>query len=156
MRGGEETPLEQLDDLMLIRVIQSEDHGSPRREAAQAELVARYRSVVVSCAARYRHSPESQDDLIQVGFVGLLNAINNFDPEAGSSLLAYARPCISGEIKRHFRDKRWQFHVRRSAQELRARLRAAQSDLAQQLFRVPTQREIAEHLGISAAELADA
>jgi len=55
---------------------------------------------------------------MQVGYVGLLKAINNFNPEIGDSLTAYAAPCISGEIKRHFRDKRWQVHVRRPIQEL--------------------------------------
>src|ERR1019366_2168191 len=69
-------------------------------------------------AARYRRSPEPAEDLMQVGYVGLLKAINNFDPAVGGSLAAYAQPCISGEIKRHFRDKRWQVHVERSVQEL--------------------------------------
>ena len=55
---------------------------------------------------------------MQVGYVGLLKAINNFDPAFGGSLAAYAQPCITGEIKRHFRDKRWQVHVERSMQEL--------------------------------------
>jgi RNA polymerase sigma-B factor len=54
---------------------------------------------------------------MQVGYVGLMKAINNFDPEVGDSLAAFAQPCVSGEIKRHFRDKRWQIRVRRSAQE---------------------------------------
>ena len=62
---------------------------------------------------------------MQVGYVGLLKAINNFDPEVGDSLPAYAAPCISGEIKRHFRDKRWQVHVRRSMQELLLEMRTA-------------------------------
>jgi RNA polymerase sigma-B factor len=105
---------------------------------------------------RYRDSPEPQEELMQVGYVGLLKAINNFDPDIGQSLAAYATPCITGEIKRHFRDKRWQVHVRRSAQELRLEIRKARSDLAQQLSRTPTDAELAGHLGISAADLLDA
>ena len=62
---------------------------------------------------------------MQVGYVGLLKAINNFDPSVGASLAGYAQPCVSGEIKRHFRDKRWQVHVKRSLQELRLELRNA-------------------------------
>ena len=90
-------------------------------EAACEELVSRYGFLVRSAAMRYRNSPEPAEDLIQVGYVGLLKAINNFDPAVGDSLTAYAQPCISGEIKRYFRDKRWQVRVRRSAQELRLR-----------------------------------
>ena len=93
---------------------------------------------------------------MQVGYVGLLKAINNFDPDIGESLAAYATPCITGEIKRHFRDKRWQVHVRRSAQELRLEIRKARGDLAQQLSRTPTDAELAEHLGVSASDLLDA
>ena len=88
---------------------------------------------------------------MQVGYVGLLKAINNFDPDIGESLAAYATPTITGEIKRHFRDKRWQVHVRRSAQELRLEIRKARGDLAQQLSRTPTDSELAEYLGVSAS-----
>ena len=73
----------------------------------------------------YRHSPEPAEDLLQVGYLGLLKAINNFDPAHGDSLTAYAQPCISGEIKRHFRDRRWQLRVSRQNQELLLELRSA-------------------------------
>ncbi|MGB7611167.1 MAG: sigma factor, partial [Candidatus Acidiferrum sp.] len=66
-----------------------------------------------------------------------LKAINNFDPEVGGSLAAYAQPCISGEIKRHFRDKRWQVHVERSMQELVLQVREAIRQLTQQLGHQP-------------------
>ncbi|MGI9007157.1 MAG: sigma factor [Streptosporangiaceae bacterium] len=81
-----------------------------------------------------------EHELMPVGWVGLLKAINNFDPDIGESLAAYATPCITGEIKRHFRDRRWQVQVRRSAKELRLEIRKARSDLAQQLSRLPTWR----------------
>jgi RNA polymerase sigma-B factor len=74
---------------------------------------------------------------MQVGYVGLLKAINNFDPAVGDSLSAYAAPCVSGEVKRHFRDKRWQVHVRRPIQELLLEMRTITGDLAQQLGRPP-------------------
>jgi RNA polymerase sigma-B factor len=67
-------------------------------------LVSRYRWLVRSCVRRYLYSHEPADDLMQVGYVGLLKAIGNFDPAICGSLAAYARPCISGELKRHFRD----------------------------------------------------
>ncbi len=141
------------DDAELIRIVQSEPVGSGPREAACAELVRRYQSLVFSCAARYLHSPEPQDELIQAGYVGLLSAINHFDPSFGNSLTAYARPCISGEIKRHFRDKRWQVHVRRAAQELRAEVLKCEAELTHQLSRPPTEQEVAEHLGLDISQV---
>jgi RNA polymerase sigma-B factor len=144
------------EDQRLLDVMHAEPCGSRTREDACEKLVSRYRALVRSCVLRYRDSPESQEELMQVGYVGLLKAINNFDSSLGESLAAYAQPCISGEVKRHFRDKRWQVHVRRSAQELRLEIRKARSDLAQRLARTPTDAELAEHLGVTAGELADA
>ena len=149
-------PLAECSDAELLTLIRSQPQGSRTRDAACAILVERYQALVKSCVLRYRDSPEPTEELMQVGYVGLLKAINNFDPTIGGSLAAYAQPCVSGEIKRHFRDKRWQVHVRRSAQELRLEIRKARGELAQQLSRTPTDAELAEHLGISAADLLDA
>ena len=143
-------------DNELLKTIQSEPRGSKARDTACEELVGRYQALVRSCVLRYRDSPEPQEELMQVGYVGLLKAINNFDADIGESLAAYASPCITGEIKRHFRDKRWQVHVRRSAQELRLEIRKARSDLAQLLSRSPTDGELVEYLGVSGADLLDA
>ena len=148
--------LQERADADLLTQVQTHPMGSREREEACAVLVARYQSLVRSCVMKYRDSPEPTDELMQVGYVGLLKAINNFDPEIGGSLAAYAQPCVSGEIKRHFRDKRWQVHVRRSAQELRLEIRKARTELAQQLGRMPGDAELAAHLGISDADLLDA
>ncbi len=153
---AEPVSLRDQSDHDLLRTVQSKPHGDPGREAASEELVRRYQALVRSCVQRYRDSPEPAEELMQVGYVGLLKAINNFDPDIGESLAAYATPCITGEIKRHFRDKRWQVHVRRSAQELRLEIRKARSDLAQDLSRLPTDAELAEYLGVSASDLLDA
>ncbi len=149
-------PLSERTDAELLILVQSEPHGSSARDEACSILVSRYQGLVRSCVLRYRDSPEPIEELMQVGYVGLLKAINNFDPAIGGILAAYAQPCVSGEIKRHFRDKRWQVHVRRSAQELRLEIRKVRGDLAQELSRTPTDAELAEHLGISAADLLDA
>jgi RNA polymerase sigma-B factor len=143
-------------DQALVRVVQSLPRGSGDRDTACEELVARYQSLVRHCAQRYQYSPESREELMQVGYVGLLKAINNFDPAVGRNLGAYAQPCISGEMKRHFRDKRWQVHVKRSVQELRLEMRQASAELTQRLARSPRADELATHLGVSDAELADA
>jgi RNA polymerase sigma-B factor len=143
-------------DQELIELVHSLPSDDPRREAACETLVARYQSIVRSCVHRYRDSPEPAEDLTQVGYVGLLKAINNFDPGIGESLGAYAQPCVSGEIKRHFRDKRWQVRVRRSAQELRLEIRTANAELTQQLARTPGDSELARYLRVSETEVREA
>ena len=148
--------LGRLDDRELLRIVQSEPLASRRRAAACELLVSRHRNLVRSCVQRYKRSPEPTEDLMQVGYVGLLKAINNYDPELGHSLTAYAAPCVSGEIKRHFRDKRWQIHVRRSAQELVLELRKATEELTHKLGRAPSDEELAERLGVSADDLREA
>jgi len=145
-----------LGDPELVKLVQSLPRGSEERNVACEKLIGRYESLVRACAQRYRHSPESPEELMQVGYVGLLKAINNFDPSFGSNLASYAQPCIAGEIKRHFRDKRWHVHVKRSTQELRLELCRARADLTQQLSRVPKDDELVEHLGITPDELQDA
>jgi RNA polymerase sigma-B factor len=93
---------------------------------------------------------------MQVGYVGLVKAINNFDPAVGDSLSAYAAPCISGEVKRYFRDKRWQIHVRRPVQELLLEMRATTADLAQQLGRPPGDGELAAALKVTDDDIREA
>jgi RNA polymerase sigma-B factor len=148
--------LRELSDGDLLARVRKLPRDSEQRAAACEVLVERYGKLVRSCVRQYRGSPEPAEDLMQVGYVGLLKAINNYDPEFGTSLSAYAQPCVSGEIKRHFRDKRWQIHVRRSAQELLLELRKATEELTQQLGRQPTEEELAERLGVSADEMAEA
>jgi RNA polymerase sigma-B factor len=145
-----------LDDRELLGIVGSLPHSCERRAAACELLVGRYRNVVQSCVQRYRHGPELAEDLMQVGYVGLLKAINNFDPALGRDLAAYARPCIAGEIKRHFRDKGWQVHVARSAQERVLQVREAAMQLTQQLGHMPADAELASHLGLSDADIRDA
>jgi RNA polymerase sigma-B factor len=106
--------LQRLSNHDLLAQIHVMPHHSEERAAICEILVERYTSLVQSCVWPYRRSPEPVEDLMQVGYVGLLKAINNFDPGIGDSLDAYATPCVSGEIKRHFRDKRWLVHVRRA------------------------------------------
>ena len=140
-------------DQDLLRLIHDQRRDSPTGARACEVLVARYESLVRSCARRYQGSPESADELMQVGYVGLMKAINRFDPEMGTSLAPYALACVSGEVKRHFRDRRWQVRVKRSSQELVLELRSATAELTQQLQRTPTDAELASFLRISLAEV---
>jgi RNA polymerase sigma-B factor len=138
-----------LDDADLLATVRSLPRGDSQRDAACEVLVGRYQPLVRSCVHRYKNSTESHEELMQVGYVGLLKAINNFDPSLGPSLAGYAQPCVSGEIKRHFRDKRWQIHVKRSLQELRLQLRNTAALLTSELGRVPSDAELASHIGVS-------
>ena len=148
--------LDQLPDNALLAQAHTLPRGSEERSRVCEILVDRYQRLVRSCVRQYRGSPEPTEDLMQVGYVGLLKAINNFDPEFGDSLSAYAAPCISGEIKRHFRDKRWQIHVRRQAQELLLEMRKANEVLTHQLGRVPTEKELAERLNVTEDDISEA
>jgi RNA polymerase sigma-B factor len=143
-------------DWALIEQVQLLPAGSARRSAAYEELLRRYEFVVRSCVRRYRDSPEPEEDLMQVAYLGLLKAIGNFDPRFGVSLVAYAQPCVSGELKRHFRDKRWQVRVQRASQELMLVVRDTRASLTQELGRAPSDDELAEAAGISTGELRDA
>lgn len=115
--AGFRQELSELESRELLALVGSLPRSSHRRAAALDLLVARYCNLVRSCVQRYARGPESAEDLMQVGYVGLLKAINNFDPALGFGLGTYARSCITGEIKKHFRDKTWQLHVGRQLQE---------------------------------------
>ena len=150
------TELRELSDNELLAMVQSLPKGSEDRSRVCEILVDRYQRLVRSCVRQYRGSPEPVEDLMQVGYVGLLKAINNFNPEFGDSLSAYASPCVSGEIKRHFRDKRWQIHVRRQAQELLLEMRKVTEVMTHQLGRIPTDAELAERLHVSPDDVNEA
>ncbi len=120
---------------------------------ARDVLVGRYSSLVGSCVRQYSRGPELTEDLMQVGYVGLVKAINNFDPVFGFGLSSYARSCIIGEIKRHFRDRRWQVHVERPVQELVLAVREATSLLSQELGRTPAEADLASFLGVRDADV---
>ena len=153
---GQRSGIDEQSDVELLGLVHELPAQSGRRAAACEVLVRRYESMVRACARRYAGSPEPEEDLMQSGFVGLLKAINNYDPAYGNNLAAYAQPCISGEIKRHFRDKRWQARVKRPVQELVLQVRAARSTLLQDLGRWPTDEEIAGQLSVPVADIREA
>jgi RNA polymerase sigma-B factor len=145
-----------LDDQELLSIVGSPEGTSQSRARACELLVARHRRLVYSCVRRYRGSPEPAEDLMQVGYIGLMKAISRFDPAVGGNLAAYAQVCVSGEIKRHFRDKCWPVHVKRSVQELVLEAREAAGQLTQDLGRAPADSEMARHLGVTGADLREA
>jgi RNA polymerase sigma-B factor len=146
--------LDSLSDADLLTLYREREGAD--KDAACDVLVRRYTPLVRACVRPYRNSPESTDDLMQVGFVGLLKAIRRFDPAFGNELRAYASPCISGEIKRHFRDKRWQVRVTRPLQELLLEMRGTAEALVQELGRHPEDAEVAARLGVTVDDLNEA
>ena len=154
--GWTRQELAELDDRELLGIAGSLPRSGQRRMAACELLVARYRYLVRSCAQRYNRGPEPAEDLLQVGYVGLVAAINNFDPAVGCSLATYARSHINGELKRYFRDKRWQVHVVRSVKEVVMQARTATWQLAQELGRMPTESDLAASLEVSGHDLRNA
>ena len=115
---------------------------------ARDELIERYMSLVRSLARRYSHRGEQLDDLVQIGAIGLIKAIDRFNLDRGVELTTYATPNIIGEIKRHFRDKGWAVRVPRGLQELNVQISKLVEQLTVQLSRSPTIPELAEAAGV--------
>jgi len=124
--------------------------------AAQAALVERFLPMAKMLARRYHGGGEPLDDLVQVASLGLLKAIDRFDPERGTAFSTFAVPTIVGELKRHFRDKGWSLRVPRDLQELTARVERTSDTLLHELGRTPTPSQIAERLGISVEQVVEA
>ena len=125
----------------------------PERAEVRAELVALHLPLVEHLARRFRNRGEPLDDLVQVGTIGLIKAVDRFDLERGVEFSTFATPTIVGEIKRWFRDKGWSIRVPRRLQELRLALVAATGDLSQELGRAPTVAELAQRLSVDEDEV---
>jgi RNA polymerase sigma-B factor len=129
------------------------DQDDPRRAELRAELVTGHLPVAEHIARRFAHRGEAGEDLVQVATVGLINAVDRFDPERGTDFLSFAVPTVMGEIRRYFRDSSWSVRVPRRLKELHLAITAAGNELSQQLGRAPTPSEIATRLGMSKDEI---
>jgi RNA polymerase sigma-B factor len=123
---------------------------------AREELIEQYLPLVRSLARRYANRGEQLEDLVQVGSIGLIKAIDRFDVDRGVELTTYATPNIIGEIKRHFRDKGWSIRVPRGLQELNVRLSQLLERLTVELERSPTIAELAEAADVTEEEVLEA
>jgi RNA polymerase sigma-B factor len=124
--------------------------------AARDELVERLLPLARDLARRYANGQEPLDDLQQVASLGLVKAIDRFDPDHGSKFTSYAAPTILGELRRHFRDQGWALHVPRDLQERALALRRANEALSKKLGRSPKVREVAAALGCSVEQALEA
>jgi RNA polymerase sigma-B factor len=132
-------------------------HASGPVSAAERErLIVEHLPLVRGLARRYADRGEPLDDLVQVGTIGLIKAIDRFDPTRGYKLASFATPTILGEIRRHFRDRSWTVRVPRGIQEARARIARAVDELSAQHGRSPSVREIADAADLSMDEVLDA
>jgi RNA polymerase sigma-B factor len=123
---------------------------------ARERLIEQYLPLVRSLARRYSYRGEQLEDLVQVGCIGLIKAIDRFDVDRGVELTTYATPNIIGEIKRHFRDKGWSVRVPRGLQELNVRLSHLVEELTVQLERSPTIAELAKAASVEEEEVLEA
>jgi len=133
----------RIDDKILLRRYHEEGDLQAREK-----LIEQYMGLVRSLARRYSHRGEQLEDLVQIGAIGLIKAIDRFDINRGVELTTYATPNIIGEIKRHFRDKGWAVRVPRGLQELNVQLSKLMEQLTVQLGRSPTIPELAKAAGV--------
>ncbi|MCX4690213.1 RNA polymerase sigma factor SigF [Kitasatospora purpeofusca] len=139
----------------LLRRLATLEEGTREYSYVRATLVEMNLSLVRFAIRRFDAHREPKEDLLQVGAVGLIKAIDRFDPSLGVEFTTFAMPTVLGEIRRHFRDTTWAVHVPRRLQELRIALARAQERLSQRLDRAPTVAELAEHLSITPEEVVE-
>jgi RNA polymerase sigma-B factor len=137
-----ETPKSEVDAERLFQ-----DFRRTQDPAVRDQLVRLHENLVRFLAAKFANRGEPLEDLIQVGMIGLINAVDRFEPERGIKFSTYATPTIVGEIKRYFRDRSWNLKVPRWLQELNLQVVKANDLLAQNLGRAPSVAEIAEWVG---------
>jgi len=130
-----------------------QQHGDP---LVRDQLIRRFMPLARSLARRYGRSSEPFEDLLQVASMGLLKALDRFDPGRGNPFPSFAVPTILGEMRRYFRDSGWAVHVPRGTQERALRVRDAQDRLANELGHAPTVGHLAEYLELDTEEVIDA
>lgn len=112
------------------------------------EIIDNNRWLALHCARRFANKGEPFDDLVQVAMLGLLKAVERYDPEHGATFATFAMPTMTGELRRHFRDTTWAVHVPRRAKDLQHTVKVATDQLGQALGRSPSVPEIAAHAGV--------
>ena len=123
---------------------------------AREQLIVSHLNLVRFLASKFKNRGEPLEDLVQVGTIGLIKAIDRFDPDRGLEFTTYATPTIMGEIKRHFRDKGWSVRVPRRLQELSQKVSQATEELTRELQRSPSVEEIANRIGASVDDVLEA
>jgi RNA polymerase sigma-B factor len=146
--------LDRTDKAALMRTF--ETFAASREPALRDELIEAHLGLAEYLARRFANRGEPLDDLVQVASLGLVKAVERFDPARGLEFTTFATPTIVGELKRHFRDKGWAVRVPRRVQELHLRVTRVIDDLALELGRSPSVQEIAQRAGTSEDEVIEA
>ena len=149
-QGGEVAAEPERVDARFVRYRETRDR------ATRNELVEEHRWLAQHCARRFARKGEPLDDLVQVATVGVLKAVERFDPAFGVVFTTFAMPTVMGELRRHFRDKTWSVHVPRRAKELYQSVSGVAEELSQTLMRSPTVSEIAQRAGASVEDALEA
>jgi RNA polymerase sigma-B factor len=150
-------PTHEYGDLTeMFRRLATLDEGSIAYQRQREEIIERALPLANHIARRFRNRGEPIDDLVQAARVGLVNAVNRFDPDNGAEFLAFAVPTMMGEVRRHFRDYGWAVKVPRRLKDLQGQMVKARGALSQELNRAPTAMEIAKYLGIDRESVIEA
>ncbi len=142
----------EIERALLVRLA-AMGPDDPARRGIRDHLVTMHLPLVEHLARRFRDRGEAHEDLVQVGTIGLIKAVDRFDVDRGVEFSTYATPTIVGEIKRHFRDRGWAIRVPRRLQEMRMLINRGTAELTQQLGRSPTVKELAHHVGVTEDEI---
>ncbi|MBV8540834.1 MAG: SigB/SigF/SigG family RNA polymerase sigma factor [Pseudonocardiales bacterium] len=125
----------------------------PQRQRLREQLISGYLPVAEHIARRFAGRGEPLEDLVQIATVGLINAVDRFEPDRGSDFFSFAVPTITGEVRRYFRDHGWSTRVPRRLKDLHIAIRGTLAELSQQLGRAPRPSEIADRLGLPLSEV---
>jgi RNA polymerase sigma-B factor len=150
-QGGDDRAAHTREDRRLLA-----RYHLDRDPAARDALVERFLPLARQLARRYQRGGEPLDDLVQVASLGLLKAIDRFEPTRETAFSSFAVPTILGELKRHFRDKGWSVRVPRDLQELAVRVERVSEELSRRIGRAPTPAEIAEECGVTTEQVLEA
>lgn len=145
----QEYDLEEMTAEELLAEMARDDTPDSHRERLRERIVEMHRPLAMEIARRYRYRGEPLEDLLQAAYVGLMKAVNGFDPSLGHAFRGYAVVTMTGEVKRHFRDRTWAIRVPRLYQERRSELNRLVADLSQDLGRSPTVAELAAKMNIT-------
>jgi RNA polymerase sigma-B factor len=149
---GTDRPAEDAAQV-LLRVMAHLAPDAPERGQLRAEAIELSLPFATALARRFRDRGESQEDLDQVATVGLMKAVDGYDPSLGTAFASYAAPTIMGEVRRHFRDRGWRIRVPRRLQELRLGVQRASGELTQRLGRTPSTADLAAYLHVPEADI---
>jgi RNA polymerase sigma-B factor len=123
---------------------------------ARERMIERYLPLADGLARRYRHTTEPLDDLVQVARIGLMKAVDRWDPDRGNTFSTFAVPTITGELQRYFRDRAWTIRPPRDVQELYVRVQRVRAQLSTELGREPTAHDVADAIGCDVEDVVDA